>query len=138
MQGVAASPLRCQKRRDTVYYYRSYKLQQRPARRGTRGHVVPAVSGVSSPLRSAAAAGAKLPHEFQRSSLLQTLEAYSKEPNCEEVFLHVQVGNDAALDFYKGFGFEVGDVVKDYYQRLDVNDAHLVSKKAPYVTADAS
>ena len=27
--------------------------------------------------------------------LEQTLEACSKEPNCEEVYLHVQVGNDA-------------------------------------------
>ena len=66
--------------------------------------------------------------------LQQTLEACAKDANCEEVYLHVQVGNDAALDFYKGFGFEVGDVVKDYYTRLDVNDAHMVSKKAPFTS----
>jgi ribosomal protein S18 acetylase RimI-like enzyme len=66
--------------------------------------------------------------------LEQTLEACSKAPDCEEIYLHVQVGNDAALEFYKGYGFEVGEVVKDYYTRLDVNDAHIVSKKAPYVT----
>ena len=65
--------------------------------------------------------------------LQETLEACAKAPDCLEIYLHVQVGNDAALDFYKGFGFEVGDVVKDYYTRLDVNDAHLVSKKAPFV-----
>ena len=58
----------------------------------------------------------------------------AKAPDCEEVALHVQVGNDTALDFYRGFGFEVGDVVKNYYTRLEVNDAHLVSKKAPFVT----
>ena len=52
----------------------------------------------------------------------------------ERVAPHVQVGNDTALDFYRGFGFEVGDVVKNYYTRLEVNDAHLVSKKAPFVT----
>ena len=45
----------------------------------------------------------------------------------------MQVGNDAAVDFYKGFGFEVGEVVKDYYTRLDVNDAHIIRKSAPYV-----
>ena len=66
--------------------------------------------------------------------LQQTLEACAKAPDCEEVALHVQVGNDTALDFYRGFGFEVGDVVKNYYTRLEVNDAHLVSKKAPFVT----
>ena len=42
--------------------------------------------------------------------LEQTLEACAQAPECEEVYLHVQVGNDAALDFYKGFGFEIGDV----------------------------
>ena len=66
--------------------------------------------------------------------LQQTLDACAKAADCEEVYLHVQVGNDAALDFYKGFGFEVGDVVKDYYTRLDVNDARKVSKKPPFVT----
>ena len=67
--------------------------------------------------------------------LQQTLEACSKDPDCEEVYLHVQTGNDVALNFYKGFGFEVGDIVKDYYARLDVNDAHMVSKKPPFVKA---
>ena len=70
-------------------------------------------------------AGAKL--------LEQSLEACSKAPDCEEVYLHVQVGNDEAVNFYKGFGFEVGEVIKDYYQRLDPNDAHLISKKPPFV-----
>ena len=64
--------------------------------------------------------------------LQQTLEACSKDPNCEEIYLHVQVGNETALEFYKGFGFEVGEVIKDYYTRLDVNDAHIITKKAPY------
>ena len=45
----------------------------------------------------------------------------------------MQVGNDEAVNFYKGFGFEVGEVIKDYYQRLDPNDAHLISKKPPFV-----
>ena len=67
--------------------------------------------------------------------LQETLEACSKSPDCEEIYLHVQVGNDAALDFYKGFGFEVGEVVKDYYTRLDVNDAHKVRKLPPFDSA---
>ena len=64
--------------------------------------------------------------------LKQTLEACEKAADCVEVYLHVQVGNEAALDFYKGFGFEVGEIVKDYYTRLDVNDAHRVSLARPY------
>ena len=45
----------------------------------------------------------------------------------------LQVGNDEAVKFYEGFGFSTGDVVKDYYTRLDVNDAVVVSKKAPFI-----
>lgn len=64
--------------------------------------------------------------------LMQTLEACAGQPDCVEVYLHVQTSNDEAVNFYKGFGFEVGEVVKDYYTRLDPNDAYIISKKAPY------
>ena len=65
--------------------------------------------------------------------LRQTLQACSMQPDCDEIYLHVQVGNEEAVKFYRGFGFEVGDVVKDYYTRLDVNDAYIISKKAPFM-----
>ena len=64
--------------------------------------------------------------------LKEMLKKCGEDANCAEVYLHVQVGNEAALDFYKGFGFEVGEIVKDYYTRLDVNDAHRVSLARPY------
>jgi len=70
--------------------------------------------------------------------LQKVLEACSGQPDCMEIYLHVQVGNDSAVEFYKGHGFEVGEIVKDYYTRLDVNDAYIISKKAPYLTAAAS
>ena len=44
-----------------------------------------------------------------------------------------QVGNDDAIKFYEGFGFSTGEVVKDYYTRLETNDAVVVSKKPPFV-----
>jgi ribosomal protein S18 acetylase RimI-like enzyme len=65
--------------------------------------------------------------------LQQTLEACSTQPDCQAIYLHVQVGNDEAVKFYRGFGFEVGEVIKDYYTRLDVNDAHVISKQPPFV-----
>ena len=68
----------------------------------------------------------------------EILDRCSKAADCEEIYLHVQVGNDGALDFYKQHGFETGEVVKDYYTRLDNNDAHFVSKKAPFVTPSSS
>ena len=45
----------------------------------------------------------------------------------------VQVGNDEAVEFYKQFGFVVGETVKDYYTKLDNNDAVILSKKPPFV-----
>lgn len=50
------------------------------------------------------------------------------------MYLHVQVGNDEAVKFYQGFGFEKGPVVENYYQRLDENNAYLISKKPPFIT----
>lgn len=65
--------------------------------------------------------------------LEQVLKACSEQADCQEIYLHVQVGNDEAIKFYQGFGFTTGDVVKDYYTRLDPNDAVVVSKKPPFV-----
>ncbi|CAJ0960598.1 unnamed protein product, partial [Mesorhabditis belari] len=45
------------------------------------------------------------------------------------VFLHVQVNNETALDFYKKNGFEIRDVVEKYYKRIDPDSAYLVVKK---------
>mmetsp|Transcript_71871 Transcript_71871/g.191113 ORF Transcript_71871/g.191113 Transcript_71871/m.191113 type:complete len:88 (+) Transcript_71871:57-320(+) len=69
-----------------------------------------------------------------RRLLQETLNACRDSTDCQEVYLHVQVSNDEAIDFYKQFGFEVGDTVKDYYQRLDVCDAVILSKKQPFTT----
>lgn len=66
--------------------------------------------------------------------LEKVLESCNSQPDCAEIYLHVQVGNDSAVDFYKGFGFEVGEIVKDYYTRLDVNDAYIISKKPPFIS----
>jgi ribosomal protein S18 acetylase RimI-like enzyme len=42
--------------------------------------------------------------------------------------LHVQTSNDAALEFYKKFGFTVTDTIKDYYKRIDPPDCFVLSK----------
>jgi len=70
-----------------------------------------------------------------RRLLQETLKACSEQPDCEEVYLHVQVSNEEAIDFYRHFGFVIGETVKDYYQRLDVCDAVILSKKPPFHVA---
>lgn len=43
-------------------------------------------------------------------------------------FSHVQVSNDDALAFYKNFGFEIVELSKNYYKRIEPTDAYLVEK----------
>ena len=66
--------------------------------------------------------------------LQQVLEACAREPDCHEIYLHVHVKSDDAMDFYRRFGFTVGDVVHDYYTKLDPNDAYIVYKSPPFTS----
>lgn len=43
--------------------------------------------------------------------------------------LHAQVNNQEAIDFYQKFGFSVGEVMKDYYKKIEPPDAVVLSKK---------
>mmetsp|Transcript_35618 Transcript_35618/g.79178 ORF Transcript_35618/g.79178 Transcript_35618/m.79178 type:complete len:158 (-) Transcript_35618:1033-1506(-) len=61
--------------------------------------------------------------------LERSLEAAQQDSNIEEVYLHVQVGNDEAVEFYKKHNFEVRETVKDYYKKLSPPDAVILAKK---------
>ncbi len=43
----------------------------------------------------------------------------SSLPEVQFAYLHVQYDNADAIEFYKKFGFEVGETVENYYPRLD-------------------
>ncbi|KAJ1492822.1 putative Pre-mRNA-splicing factor cwc24 [Baffinella frigidus] len=45
-----------------------------------------------------------------------------------EVYLHVQTSNSDALNFYKRFGFEVGEKILNYYKRIEPPDCFVLSK----------
>eukprot|EP00276_Gloeochaete_wittrockiana_P020386 CAMPEP_0184351578 /NCGR_PEP_ID=MMETSP1089-20130417/43725_1 /TAXON_ID=38269 ORGANISM="Gloeochaete wittrockiana, Strain SAG46.84" /NCGR_SAMPLE_ID=MMETSP1089 /ASSEMBLY_ACC=CAM_ASM_000445 /LENGTH=156 /DNA_ID=CAMNT_0026684983 /DNA_START=1 /DNA_END=468 /DNA_ORIENTATION=+ len=55
-------------------------------------------------------------------------ELAPKHPQVKRVYLHVQEGNDEAFAFYQSFGFSVGDVVPDYYQKIQPSSARVVFK----------
>ena len=50
-------------------------------------------------------------------------------PEVKEAYLHVQTSNDEAIEFYKRFGFEVGEVLENYYTRIDPPHAVILRSK---------
>ena len=44
-----------------------------------------------------------------------------------QIFAHVQISNDDAIAFYKSYGFEIVETVKDYYKEgIMPRDAYLI------------
>ena len=52
----------------------------------------------------------------------------TKDNTFDSIFLHVQVNNQDAIEFYKKFGFEIVETRKNYYKRIEPPDAHVLSK----------
>ncbi|KAF7992306.1 hypothetical protein HCN44_001631 [Aphidius gifuensis] len=56
------------------------------------------------------------------------LNYVNKDANFDSIFLHVQVNNEGAIDFYKKFGFEIVATKNQYYKRITPPDAHVLQK----------
>lgn len=52
----------------------------------------------------------------------------TKDTNFDSIFLHVQISNEDAIEFYKKFGFEIIETRKNYYKRIEPPDAHVLWK----------
>uniref|UniRef100_A0A146LIA0 N-terminal methionine N(alpha)-acetyltransferase NatE n=1 Tax=Lygus hesperus TaxID=30085 RepID=A0A146LIA0_LYGHE len=60
--------------------------------------------------------------------LEHVLNHVEKDGNYDNIYLHVQVNNTSAIDFYKKFGFEIHETKKHYYKRIEPADAHVLQK----------
>lgn len=61
--------------------------------------------------------------------MLEHVLKYAKKKDCfDAIFLHVQVNNEGAIDFYKKFGFEIVETKQNYYKRIEPADAHVLQK----------
>ncbi len=47
----------------------------------------------------------------------------------KEVKLHVQISNDDAIKFYEKLGFEQGEIVENYYKRIDPPHSIVLRRK---------
>ncbi|KAG0331802.1 hypothetical protein BG004_001497 [Podila humilis] len=56
--------------------------------------------------------------------ILETANEAATAPKIGKIYLHVQFGNDEALEFYKKYGFEVVETCENYYPQFDIKDAH--------------
>eukprot|EP00199_Chlamydomonas_sp_CCMP681_P003056 CAMPEP_0119109078 /NCGR_PEP_ID=MMETSP1180-20130426/17156_1 /TAXON_ID=3052 ORGANISM="Chlamydomonas cf sp, Strain CCMP681" /NCGR_SAMPLE_ID=MMETSP1180 /ASSEMBLY_ACC=CAM_ASM_000741 /LENGTH=159 /DNA_ID=CAMNT_0007094789 /DNA_START=68 /DNA_END=547 /DNA_ORIENTATION=- len=63
-----------------------------------------------------------------RRLLAQCLAGVTDE-TLKELVVHVQEGNDDAIRFYKAAGFEVKEIVQDYYKNLTPCNALLLHKR---------
>ena len=68
-------------------------------------------------------------------SILDYYENNQSSPelkDVKEIALHVQISNDDALKFYtEKFGFEKGEMVENYYKRIDPPHCYKLFKKLP-------
>lgn len=63
------------------------------------------------------------------SVMLEHVLNFAKSKKCyDAIFLHVQVNNQVAIDFYKSFGFEIVETKAHYYKRIEPADAHVLQK----------
>ena len=66
-------------------------------------------------------------------SILDHFENHMMDPelkNVVEITLHVQISNEDAIKFYtEKFGFEKGDIIENYYRRIDPPHCYKLFKK---------
>eukprot|EP00899_Mesostigma_viride_P014663 jgi/Mesvir1/23198/Mv22662-RA.1 len=64
------------------------------------------------------------------STLLQNaLELARGDENIKDAYVHVQVNNSEAVAFYKKYGFETTETIKDYYKRIEPRDCYKMAIK---------
>ncbi|KAL4592273.1 hypothetical protein LXL04_005261 [Taraxacum kok-saghyz] len=62
------------------------------------------------------------------TKLLNHVIELSHKQNIGEIYLHVQTNNEDAISFYKKFGFEITETIKNYYTNITPPDCYVVTK----------
>ena len=68
------------------------------------------------------------------TQLIESVLEYCNQHNIEEVSLHVQISNDDAIRFYMSkFQFVMGELVENYYRRIDPPHCYHLYKKLDHL-----
>ncbi|KAI8967377.1 acyl-CoA N-acyltransferase [Mycotypha africana] len=62
------------------------------------------------------------------TKMVQHILEQAKSSNITQVYLHVQINNTEAVDFYKKNGFDIISTEQDYYKNITPRDAYLLAK----------
>lgn len=63
------------------------------------------------------------------TTMLKHVLDYAYRKGLDNIYLHVQINNTGAIDFYKKFGFEIVDTKEDYYKRIEPSSALVLKKQ---------
>ena len=67
------------------------------------------------------------------SQLLEKVEAQAAaDKDIEYIELHVQLGNDDAVNFYTKHGYTNVELVEGYYQKVSPSSAHRLTKSVSH------
>lgn len=64
--------------------------------------------------------------------LEKAIEDCGKSKQVNKMMLHVQKGNDSAMEFYKKAGFVIKEELKDYYTDLEPADCYVFEKQLEF------
>merc|ERR1712212_383311 len=67
-------------------------------------------------------------HGIGTKMLEHVLNIVEKDGHFTSIFLHVQINNDSAIEFYKKFGFRIVETKEQYYKKIEPADAHVLEK----------
>lgn len=63
------------------------------------------------------------------TTMLKHVLDYASRKGIDNIYLHVQINNTGAIEFYKKFGFEIVDTKEDYYKRIEPSSALVLKKQ---------
>ncbi|EPS97720.1 hypothetical protein FOMPIDRAFT_95650 [Fomitopsis schrenkii] len=84
--------------------------------------------GVLAPYRSKGLGSHALQHVLKAA-------AANVKPKIKDIYLHVQVSNDAAKKFYERHGFKETSVFQGYYKKIVPHDAWVLEREIEALTA---